>query len=206
VKICLIILVVIYSSSISLAETYKWEDANGIHITDNASSIPEKYKDKALTKAREGISRPQESINPAGENTGNKYDVNLERKPNSEVTIKPKQPFIFHPTSPYTPKSIEQALEPLARFTAGVILFSVFLSIVWLSILVDIIRSEFTDSSNKTLWILLVILLPPLGLLLYLIIGLGQKKGRISQKEKDRIELLARISPDKSKEGEFKIR
>jgi Phospholipase_D-nuclease N-terminal len=69
-----------------------------------------------------------------------------------------------------------------------------------------ITRSEFTDSSNKILWILLVIFLPPLGMLLNLLIGLGQKKGKISQKEKDQMELLSRISSDKSKEGEFKIK
>jgi hypothetical protein len=203
VKILLTLIILICSSAVAIGETYKWEDSYGIHITDNASSIPEKYREKALSKAREGA--PRQSI-PEGEQSGNNSNVNSEGKPNPDVGMKPHQPFIFHPTNPYTPKSIEQALQPLLRFSAGMILFGVFLSVAWLCILVDIIRSEFRDSSNKIVWILLVMLLPPLGMLLYLLIGLGQKKGKISQKEKDQMELLSRISPDKSKEGEFKIR
>ena len=40
--------------------------------------------------------------------------------------------------------------------------------------LIDILRNEFTGS-NKIVWVLIVILLPILGTLLYFIIGTGQK-------------------------------
>jgi hypothetical protein len=62
VKILLTLIILICSSSIVLGETYKWEDANGVHITDNASSIPEKYREKALAKARVGVAAPSPQI------------------------------------------------------------------------------------------------------------------------------------------------
>ena len=41
--------------------------------------------------------------------------------------------------------------------------------------LIDIIRSQFRDSSNKTNWILIVILAPVIGGILYFILGVKQK-------------------------------
>jgi hypothetical protein len=34
------------------ADTYSWEDDNGLHFTDNAETIPQKYRKKALDEAR----------------------------------------------------------------------------------------------------------------------------------------------------------
>ncbi len=36
-------------------DTYKWEDKNGIHFTDNPERIPQKYKSKSIAEAREDI-------------------------------------------------------------------------------------------------------------------------------------------------------
>jgi hypothetical protein len=47
--------------------------------------------------------------------------------------------------------------------------------IMMLIALVDILRSEFQDSANKILWVIVVILLPFLGSLLYFLIGRNQK-------------------------------
>ncbi len=41
--------------------------------------------------------------------------------------------------------------------------------------IVDIIRSKFTDSNNKVIWILLVLFLPFLGALLYFTMGRKQR-------------------------------
>jgi len=61
--------------------------------------------------------------------------------------------------------------------TAFITLFFIFAipSIIWLWALIDVLRSEFTNSTNKIVWILLIFFLPFLGALLYLIIGRGQK-------------------------------
>lgn len=41
--------------------------------------------------------------------------------------------------------------------------------------LVDILRSEFKEPNNKIVWLLVAILLPFIGSLLYFLIGRGQK-------------------------------
>lgn len=220
----LVILFLILSCSFALGETYKWVDANGMHFTDNPESIPNKYREKVIGEARGGSPAPQSSaresltsknIHPR---TISDYDTNrvinaLQSPLNFLKTTSPPKNIektLQYPFDPlktaYTPKSIEKALEPLSRFVAMVFLISALTFIVWLLILVDIIRSEFKDSSNKTLWIIMVILLPPLGVLLYLIIGLGQKKGGVSSNDKVRDELVARLHSDKSKDGKFVIR
>ena len=65
----------------------------------------------------------------------------------------------------------------MPRETAFTTLFFIFVipSIIWLWALIDVLRSEFTNSTNKVVWILLIFFLPFLGALLYLIIGRGQK-------------------------------
>jgi hypothetical protein len=47
-KTSLIFCFLLIATSIACAGTYKWEDENGIHLTDNPSSIPSKYQEKAL--------------------------------------------------------------------------------------------------------------------------------------------------------------
>jgi Kef-type K+ transport system membrane component KefB len=56
---------------------------------------------------------------------------------------------------------------------AGVIIF-------WIATLVDILKHDFNSPINKVIWIILVILLPLLGVILYYIVGKGQ---RIIKKE-----------------------
>jgi len=41
--------------------------------------------------------------------------------------------------------------------------------------LIDIIKSRFADSSNKVVWIVIVLLLPYLGSFLYLLLGRRQR-------------------------------
>jgi len=42
--------------------------------------------------------------------------------------------------------------------------------------LVDIIRSQFNEPNNKIIWVIVVLLLPFLGSILYLAIGRAQKR------------------------------
>jgi hypothetical protein len=55
-----------------------------------------------------------------------------------------------------------------------IILFLVFGGF-WLWALIDLLKSEFENSSNKIIWLLVIILLPIIGSLLYLFVGKGQK-------------------------------
>lgn len=49
---------------------------------------------------------------------------------------------------------------------------------LFIYVLVDILKSEFTNSINKVIWLILVLLTGPLGIVLYLLIG---KKQRIKK-------------------------
>ncbi|MBX5439189.1 MAG: PLDc N-terminal domain-containing protein [Thermoflavifilum sp.] len=49
--------------------------------------------------------------------------------------------------------------------------------ILWIWALVDIIKSRFESDTTKIIWIVVVILLPLLGSILYLIIGRNQRIG-----------------------------
>jgi len=56
------------------------------------------------------------------------------------------------------------------------VLFIILLpSILWIFAIIDILKSNFKDSTNKIIWVLIVLLLPVLGSILYFIFG-GQQK------------------------------
>lgn len=57
-----------------------------------------------------------------------------------------------------------------------ILIILAFPGLLWIWALVDALKSEFTDSSNKLIWVLLILLLPILGAFLYLVIGRGQRK------------------------------
>lgn len=54
---------------------------------------------------------------------------------------------------------------------------------LFIYVLVDILKSEFTNSINKVIWLILVLFTGPLGIVLYLLIGKKQriKKQRIKK-------------------------
>jgi hypothetical protein len=201
--------------SIGHAETYKWQDENGMHFTDNASSIPLKYREKVLEEARQNSLDQHSStatpfsrsngISPQGVRPEYSYQPSFERKPFPQESIHPPQFPAHRPKRVHAPGSIEEAFLPLAKFMTAIIAISIAIGVVWVITLVDILRSEFTDSSNKIVWFFLVLFLPVLGIFLYGIIGLDQKKEGFSGRDKTQMELMSRIHPDKSKDGDFEI-
>ena len=52
--------------------------------------------------------------------------------------------------------------------------FFIFPIILWVLVLADCLKSEFTGN-NKIIWVIVIIFFPVFGLFLYLIIGRGQK-------------------------------
>ncbi|MCD8740585.1 PLD nuclease N-terminal domain-containing protein [Mucilaginibacter roseus] len=69
------------------------------------------------------------------------------------------------------------ALAFLNLGTPEIILIS-FIVIIPLITLIDIIKSDFKDQFTKLLWIVIVLLAPILGCLLYFLIGRSQKVSR----------------------------
>ncbi len=56
-----------------------------------------------------------------------------------------------------------------------VLLFVLLPTVLWIAALVDIIKSDFKDSNNKIIWILIVILVPIIGSILYFLMAKNQK-------------------------------
>jgi hypothetical protein len=47
--------------------------------------------------------------------------------------------------------------------------------VLWIFAIIDVAKAEFKDQSSKTVWLLILLFLGPLGLILYWIIGEHQK-------------------------------
>jgi Phospholipase_D-nuclease N-terminal len=62
----------------------------------------------------------------------------------------------------------------------GIMLFSLLqlaLFIFWIFMIIDVVKSEFRGENDKLIWLLVTILLGPLGALIYHFVG---KKSKIS--------------------------
>jgi hypothetical protein len=57
-------------------------------------------------------------------------------------------------------------------------LLMVIALVLFLYAIIDIVRSDFKDSSSKVVWILIVLFAPLIGSVIYLIMGKNQKNGR----------------------------
>lgn len=210
-RIVLIFISLLVLNSISYAETYKWEDSTGIHYTDNPASVPIQYRSKTDDPVNAPIKSSVEESLPRHINANyntipNKLEeiqrANAEQSRLTAESIKQQQ----FAANELSRKQTEKILQDASRFFAFWVLIGIVALIVLISVIIDIVRSEFTNPTNKIVWILLVLFFGPLGVLLYLLIGLGQKKKGSTVGERERVELLSRLYPDKLKEGKFDVR
>jgi len=177
-KVIFLYMLVIFTADAS-AEVFRWEDANGIHLTDDASALPETYRAKVVAESREqhgsDAADRQNTFFAADQNRqAAVLQANLEQhKRTAEVK---KQLLIDS-------REFESTLQSLARFIVIWIILGLSLLAVWAGTLVDIARSEFASTAQKADWMLLVLLLPLLGMLFYLIIGTAQKRPAFSSGE-----------------------
>jgi len=61
------------------------------------------------------------------------------------------------------------------RFTAVIIIVGTAFFLVWLVTIIDIVGSQYKNSADKIIWFFFVILLAPIGIVLYFFIGRQQK-------------------------------
>jgi hypothetical protein len=54
-------------------------------------------------------------------------------------------------------------------------LFWIAYIVLWISTLIDILKSDFRGGSDKIVWLLVVVFVPLLGMILYFAIGKNQK-------------------------------
>ena len=198
-------------TSIASAEVYKWKDENGMHFTDSPASVPEKYREKVYEETRQQIENttPQPrgitklNITPIVNqiNQVAAYQANLEQQQRASEALRQQQARALAVST----RNLDKALQPLARFMAIWLLVGFFIFISWIATIVDIVRSEFVVPSNKTVWMLLVILIPLLGMLLYYVFGLSQKCSSTTYVDRQQEELLARLRPRDPKDKDFVI-
>ena len=68
-------------------------------------------------------------------------------------------------------------VEYFTRFMASIILIAIAVFLIWLVTIIDIVKSDFKTNADKIVWFFIVMMIPPLGVLLYCIIGRSQKIG-----------------------------
>ncbi|QWV94883.1 PLDc N-terminal domain-containing protein [Geomonas oryzisoli] len=186
-------ILLVLTISVANAEVYKWEDANGVHFTDNPSSVPAKYRkrqpleptseSKAMNpQASTGTNQlasptmTQTYVPPAIQPTTQQsqatiYQANLEKQKRAMEVVRQQQARALAVNT----QNAERAANAFVKFMAVWLLIGGAIFVAWISTIVDIVKSDFTVSSNKTVWMLLVIFLPLLGMLLYFIFGTNQK-------------------------------
>jgi hypothetical protein len=71
---------------------------------------------------------------------------------------------------------VDQIAYKFAQASAFCIITFITTFIFWFINLLDILKNEFEQSHNKIIWVLVVILLGPLGALLYFFMGRFEKK------------------------------
>lgn len=72
-------------------------------------------------------------------------------------------------------QQLDQAIGALAGFVFLAWSIAAILFFMWLTALIDAIRSEFENQNNKTIWILLLIFVAPVAAILYHFMAPGQK-------------------------------
>lgn len=83
-------------------------------------------------------------------------------------------------------------MEFFARFMASIILIAIAIFLVWLITIIDIVQSEFERDADKIVWFFFVMIIPPLGILLYCIIGRSQRVEKRSVKRSTRYRDIGR--------------
>jgi len=207
-----ILLAFVLVTSAASAEVYKWEDENGIHLTDSPGSVPEKYREKVYADTRAQIKNTAPKATgianlniPAVVNQINQVSLvqaNLEQQQRHKAeALRQQQARALAASN----KKVKSAFASLAGLMFIWLMLGSLILIGWISTIVDIVRSEFETPSNKTVWMLLVIFIPLIGMVLYYIFGLGQKCSSMSYRNRQREDLQARLSPRDPKDRDFII-
>jgi hypothetical protein len=177
-KILPLLITLLLMTTVSYAVTYKWEDANGMHFTDNAESVPAKYRANTYEAARADANPLKRQGNVVSEQKISDAASRAYAQQNQQAVdgMKRQQVIINDQfRRQQSAKMASEVLQPLAKFMVFWMMFGAIALTVWIGTLVDIIRSEFANPSNKIVWVLLVLGIAPLGIILYFLIGLGQK-------------------------------
>lgn len=185
-KTVIIIYLLVLLAPVAGAEIYRWEDENGMNFTDDPSSVPEKYRKKVPSEATGLIQDPASQVRE--KTTRRKLPAvtqeqqvaanqdGLDQQRREAAAIRQMQAR----GAAVSARSVKDTFPSLATAVVVCLLLSLFLVIVWIGTILDIGKSEFITPSIKTVWMVVVILMPGVGMLFYYILGLSQKSGSVS--------------------------
>jgi len=192
IKFILLLSVVV--ASIASAEIYTWEDADAVNFTDNPSSVPDKYLNLVTAERREQIKSlaPQVRVKVTGQNRTVPtqedqtavYQTTVEQQSRTAATIKQPQTTV----SAESTRGVKDTFPSLATLIVVWLIIALFLIIAWVATIADTVRSRFITPSIRTVWMLLVIFVPVIGMLFYYILGLSQKSTATSCSTKQHLE------------------
>ena len=83
-----VFLFLILAAVSAFAETYSWEDGNGVHFTENIKSVPLKYREKAAASVREDITTRNPAVKESVEKSKR---INAFRERNEQQEAKMRQ-------------------------------------------------------------------------------------------------------------------
>lgn len=89
-KSFLVVVALLAGTTVTLAETYKWEDESGMHFTDNLQSVPAKLRAKVQAEA--AGETPAEN-QPAVENTAPAVGEDSQRRAGSAAREGAAEPY-----------------------------------------------------------------------------------------------------------------
>jgi hypothetical protein len=173
-------------ASAASAEVYRWEDANGLHFTDDVSSMPERHREKSFalvnpqsrhtdSNSRGGL-YPQNRLVAEQEARTAALQANLDQRRRAAEAKKQRQ---------LNSRDLDSTLQSLVKVVVIWLLLAVCLLVVWIATLVDIVRSTFTTPSGKAVWMLAVLFLPLFGMVFYLILGANRKCDPVYRRERN---------------------
>ena len=180
-KTVIIICLLALLAPVASAEVYRWEDENGMNFTDDPASVPEKYREKVSAEATEQIKDPAPLVRVEAtrrkipvvtqEHQIAAYQDDLEQESRATGAIRQIQAR----ATAVSAKHADNDFPSLATAVVVCILSTLFLAIAWIVTILDIGKSEFVTPSIKAAWMVVVIFMPGIGMLIYYILGLGQK-------------------------------
>lgn len=179
-KIVIILLILLSTPCFSEDRIYSYTDENGnkVYTSEKKSPAPPQkpqyhssgyfeYRPDTIMQRKGSVFNNQNRSIPANPLVSNKDQVSVSAPQNAHLT----QPKRLTPSINSRTIIGSILLQITFMFIAG-ITFLIF----WLVALIDILKNEFTGS-NKIIWLLAIILVAPIGTILYFIIGKKQKIG-----------------------------
>lgn len=203
----LMLFILFLIASVSYGATYKWEDSSGVHYSDNPKSLPKQYQVDSQEPIPSAVKQPvvnvpqQYNVMPNQNTMVPSVQASAEQEKLALERMKRQQAASYAQAQKNAALAQQKAIKQLSTFMTILCIIAGLLLIDWIWALIHILNHEFVNPSNKVVWLLLVLMLPVLGVILYRFIGRAQTVNDYNEQE----QLLARLTSNSTKSGDFDI-